>query len=182
MTETTIGVPTASGTAPQPAPAIQEWPPLRQAYGVAWILAVVQACALFNNGVMTLLVESVKRDLNLSDMQMSYLLGFSVVLFYAFVGIPAARLVDRHNRKWLMTGSIAVWSVHRFSLPDGSALRRDPAGRDLVSETLEQDQHRLGRRGQPSIDREGDRVTDDFRTQGQVGWRRMQRVAVRRDM
>ena len=91
--------------------APQVWPPARRAYAVAWILAVVQMCALFNTGVMTLLVEPVKRDLGLSDMQMSYLLGFSVVLFYAFVGIPAARLVDRHNRKWLMTASIALWSV-----------------------------------------------------------------------
>jgi len=96
-----------------PIPATQEgpWPPLRQAYAAAWILAIVQMCAMFNNGVMTLLVEPVKHDLQLTDMQMSYLLGFSVVLFYAFVGIPAARLVDRYNRKWLMTASIAVWSA-----------------------------------------------------------------------
>jgi MFS family permease len=87
------------------------WPGARQAYAAAWILAIVQMCALFNNGITTLLVEPVKQDLQLSDMQMSYLLGFSVVLFYAFVGIPAAQLVDRYNRKWLMTASIAVWSA-----------------------------------------------------------------------
>jgi MFS family permease len=87
------------------------WPPLRQAYVAAWILAAVQMCAMLNNGVMMLLVEPVKRDLQLTDMQMSYLLGFSVVLFYAFIGIPAARLVDRYNRKWLMTWSIALWSL-----------------------------------------------------------------------
>jgi MFS family permease len=93
------------------ASADEPWPPLRQAYAVAWILAAVQMCAMLNNGVMTLLVEPVKQDLQLTDMQMSYLLGFSVVLFYALVGIPAAQLVDRHNRKWLMTWSIAIWSV-----------------------------------------------------------------------
>jgi MFS family permease len=87
------------------------WPALRQAYSVAWILALVQMCAQLNNGVMTLLVEPVKRDLRLTDLQMSYLLGFSVVLFYVLIGIPAARLVDRHNRKWLLTGSIAIWSA-----------------------------------------------------------------------
>ncbi|MBO9604235.1 MAG: MFS transporter [Novosphingobium sp.] len=111
MTETSIDASGTAGHAEQSAGADSSWPPLRQAYAAAWILAIVQMCALFNNGVMTLLVESVKRDLHLSDMQMSYLLGFSVVLFYAFVGIPAARLVDRHNRKWLMTGSIALWSA-----------------------------------------------------------------------
>jgi len=84
---------------------------MRQAYGAAVILAVVQMCAMLNNGVMTLMVEPVKRDLQLTDLEMSYLLGFSVVLFYALVGIPAAQLVDRYNRKWLMTGSIAIWSA-----------------------------------------------------------------------
>lgn len=106
-----IGVDGAAAQAGPTAHGAQVWPPTRQAYAAAWILAVVQMCALFNNGVMTLLVESVKRDLRLTDLQMSYLLGFSVVLFYALVGIPAARLVDRYNRKWLMTASIAVWSV-----------------------------------------------------------------------
>lgn len=95
-----------------PPRALEEpWPPLRQAYYVAWLLAIVQMCAQLNNGVMSLLVEPVKRDLELTDLQMSYLLGFSVVLFHVLIGIPAARLVDRHNRKWLMTISIAVWSA-----------------------------------------------------------------------
>lgn len=87
------------------------WPSMRQAYFAAWALAVAQMCAQLNNGVMTLMVEPVKRDLGLTDLQMSYLLGFSVILFYALVGIPAARLVDRHNRKWLMMIAIAIWSA-----------------------------------------------------------------------
>ncbi|BAK67549.1 major facilitator superfamily protein [Sphingobium sp. SYK-6] len=93
------------------APGAQPaWPPLRQAYYAAWVLAAVQMCAQLNNGVMSLLVEPVKRDLGLTDMQMSYLLGFSTVLFYVVIGIPAARLVDRHNRKWLTAGAVLVWS------------------------------------------------------------------------
>lgn len=89
----------------------ENWPGMRQAYFAAWVLAIVQMCAQLNNGVMTLMVEPVKRDLQLTDLEMSYLLGFSVVLFYALIGIPAARLVDRYNRKWLMMVSIAIWSV-----------------------------------------------------------------------
>ena len=89
----------------------ESWPPLRRAYYVAWVLAIVQMCAGLNNGVMTLLVEPVKHDLGLSDLQISYLLGFSVMLFHVLVGIPAAGLVDRYNRKWLMMLSIGVWSA-----------------------------------------------------------------------
>ena len=96
---------------PTPQYTGEAWPPIRQAYYAAGVLAVVQMCAMLNNGVMTLMVEPVKRDLNLTDLEMSYLLGFSVVLFYAFVGIPAARLADTHNRKKLMAISLAVWSA-----------------------------------------------------------------------
>lgn len=87
------------------------WPSLRHAYAVAWILAIIQMCNALNNGVTTLLVESIKRDLQLTDMQIGSLLGFASVLFYALIGIPAARLVDRYNRKWLLTASIVVWSA-----------------------------------------------------------------------
>ena len=87
------------------------WPPLRQAYYAAWVLAAVSMCDQLNNGVMSLLVEPIKRDLGLTDLQMSYLLGFSTVLFYVLIGIPAARLVDRYNRRWLMTGAVLIWSA-----------------------------------------------------------------------
>lgn len=87
------------------------WPSLRQAYYAAWVLAVVQMCAQLNNGVTALLVEPIKRDLGLTDLQLSYLLGFASVLFYVLIGIPAARLVDRYNRKWLITGTVLIWSA-----------------------------------------------------------------------
>jgi MFS family permease len=101
----------SDSSAVDPEVAAMSWPSLRQAYYAAWVLAAVQMCAQLNNGVMSLLVEPVKRDLGLTDLQMSYLLGFSTVLFYVFIGIPAARLVDRHNRKWLMTGAVLAWSA-----------------------------------------------------------------------
>jgi MFS family permease len=87
------------------------WPSLRQAYYAAWVLAGVQMCAQLNNGVTSLLVEPVKRDLGLTDLQLSYALGFATVLFYVVIGIPAARLVDQYSRKWLMTGAVLVWSA-----------------------------------------------------------------------
>lgn len=87
------------------------WPSLRQAYYAAWVLAAVQMCAQLNNGVTALLVEPIKRDLQLTDLQLSYLLGFASVLFYVLIGIPAARLVDRYNRKWLVAGTVMIWSA-----------------------------------------------------------------------
>lgn len=114
MTDITAAQPDADRAASpayRPHYSDEAWPAARQAYHVAWVLAAVQMCAQLNNGVMTLLVEPIKRDLQLTDMEMSYLLGFSVSLFYVLIGIPAARLVDRHNRKHLLAASVFLWSL-----------------------------------------------------------------------
>jgi len=126
------------------------WPSLRQAYYAAWILALVQMCAQLNNGVMTLLVGPVKRDLGLSDMQMSYLLGFSVVLFAieaAILAAPAPRLLamaplfalwaNLHGGWLTAWGRPAMGAQFRLTLPKkvGAILETSPlplVPRDLV--------------------------------------------------
>ena len=79
-----------------------------------WAVAVFTIALMFNfldRQVMTLLVTPIKRDLGLSDTQISVLIGFMFVLFYLGVGIPISRLVDRSPRKWIIGAGIAFWSV-----------------------------------------------------------------------
>jgi MFS family permease len=64
-----------------------------------------------DRGILTLLVEPIKRDLRLSDVQMSLIMGFAFTFFYAVLGLPVARLIDRKSRKWIMTAGITIWSV-----------------------------------------------------------------------
>lgn len=61
--------------------------------------------------VMALLVVPIKRDLGLSDTQISLLIGFAFVVFYVGIGIPLSRLVDRGSRKWIIGIGIAFWSL-----------------------------------------------------------------------
>ena len=81
----------------------------------AWWSVFVFTVALMLNfldrQVMTLLVTPIKRDLHLSDTQMSLLIGFTFALFYVIVGLPLSRLVDRGTRKYVVGAGIAVWSV-----------------------------------------------------------------------
>jgi predicted MFS family arabinose efflux permease len=37
--------------------------------------------------------------------------GFSFALFYAVFGLLIGRLADKYNRVWIMTGSLALWSL-----------------------------------------------------------------------
>lgn len=74
-------------------------------------LAVAMSFCFLDRQVMALLVTPIKRDLGLSDTQMSLLIGFTFVIFYVGVGIPLSRLVDRGSRKWIIGAGIAFWSL-----------------------------------------------------------------------
>jgi MFS family permease len=60
---------------------------------------------------MTLLIQQIKVDYQLTDTQAGLLLGPAFVLFYAFLGLPLSRYVDRLTRTWLMSIGVFVWSI-----------------------------------------------------------------------
>ena len=61
--------------------------------------------------ILSLLVEPIRRDLNVSDTQISLLAGLAFTVFYTVMGIPIARLSDQKNRKIIITAGIATWTV-----------------------------------------------------------------------
>jgi MFS family permease len=83
--------------------------------GRAWwsifVFSVTLMFLFLDRQVMTLLVTPIKRDLGLSDTQISVLIGFMFVLFYVGAGIPISRLVDRGPRKWIIGIGITFWSL-----------------------------------------------------------------------
>jgi len=92
-------------------PADAGYPPAHQAWYCVFALALAVMVNFLDRGILTLLVEPIKRDLRLSDVQMSLIMGFAFTFFYAILGLPIARLVDRKSRKLIMTAGIAIWSV-----------------------------------------------------------------------
>lgn len=75
------------------------------------VLALVRLSAQLDLGILSLLVQPIKRDLALSDGQVGLLLGFAFATFYLIVGIPMAALVDRYSRRGILATGIAVWSL-----------------------------------------------------------------------
>src|SRR3546814_17556787 len=61
--------------------------------------------------ILTLVVEPVRADLAISDLQISLLQGLSFGLFYAVMGIPLGLMADRVSRKRLLIFGIVVWSL-----------------------------------------------------------------------
>src|SRR5271156_6868572 len=72
----------------------------------AWYTVVVLLCAyifsFIDRQILNLLVAPVRRDLGISDTQMSLLIGFSFALFYALLGLPFGRLAGWVNRPRLI--------------------------------------------------------------------------------
>jgi len=94
-----------------PAKSGQPYPPTIQAWYCVFVLALAVMINFLDRGILTLLVEPIKADFHLTDMQMSLIMGFAFTFFYAILGLPVARLVDRYRRGAIMATGIAIWSV-----------------------------------------------------------------------
>ena len=77
---------------------------------VLGILVVVYTFNFIDRQILSILLESIKLDLNLDDFQLGLLSGVAFALFYATLGIPIAKYADYGNRRNLITIAIAVWS------------------------------------------------------------------------
>jgi predicted MFS family arabinose efflux permease len=80
---------------------------LRYALGLLTVFYIVN---FIDRQILAILLESIKRDLGLSDSQLGLLSGTAFGIFYATLGIPIARLADVFSRKWVITLSLTIWS------------------------------------------------------------------------
>ena len=79
-----------------------------------WMLAMLTLAlilAFADRGLLSILVDPVKGDLHLTDLQMSYLLGFSFSAVYCVAALPLGYLADRVNRRTLITVCVMAWSA-----------------------------------------------------------------------
>ncbi len=85
-----------------------------QASSHAWytlaILTLANVSGLIDRQIVALLVEPIKRDLLISDTQVSLLMGLSFVLFYSVLGVPVGALVDRYSRRRIVAIGAVLWS------------------------------------------------------------------------
>lgn len=91
-----------------PYPAVQGW-------FVVAVLSLAGIVSYIDRQVINLLVEPIKADLAITDVQISLLQGFSFALFYAVLALPLAWLSDRYNRKWIILIGLVCWSGATFS-------------------------------------------------------------------
>jgi MFS family permease len=88
----------------------QPWPSPRLAWYATVLFTLATMMNFFDIAVFGLMIESIKRDFALTDVQVGLLLGPAGVLFYVFVGIPLARLVDIYRRTTILGIGLVITS------------------------------------------------------------------------
>ncbi|KGE00326.1 MFS transporter [Achromobacter sp. RTa] len=87
----------------------------RPSHAYEWYVVVICMLAYIfsfvDRQILALMIEPIKRDLQLSDTQFSLLHGLAFSLFYAFMGIPIALLADRWSRPRIIAIGVAFWSL-----------------------------------------------------------------------
>jgi MFS family permease len=96
-------VPNPSAGALYPRPAV--------AWYAVCLIAFISTLSNIDRSVITLLVQPIKRDLLLSDTEISLLIGFAFSFFYMIFGLPMSRLTDVKPRKVILATGLTIWSI-----------------------------------------------------------------------
>lgn len=101
----------SGATTPGTGEGAHRWGSPLYSWYVVFVLTLAYTCSFIDRQILTLLIEPIRRDLNVSDTQVSLLGGLAFSIFYTTLGIPIARLADQTHRRNLMAAGVAVWSL-----------------------------------------------------------------------
>ncbi len=75
---------------------------------ILWLAGML---SFLDRQVFSVLLQSIKNEMGLSDTELGLIGGFAISLFYATFGLILGNMSDRFNRRNILAGCITVWSV-----------------------------------------------------------------------
>ena len=75
------------------------------------LLALVYIFSYIDRQVISILIEPIKSEFGATDTEMGLLTGLAFGLLYAALGIPVGRMADKYNRRNIVAGCCAFWSL-----------------------------------------------------------------------
>jgi MFS family permease len=88
-----------------------DYPSPTYAWYVVVVLTLAYVVSFLDRQILALLVEPIRKDLDLSDTQMGLIMGPSFALFYTILGLPIGRLADRYSRRGIIATGITIWCM-----------------------------------------------------------------------
>jgi MFS family permease len=87
-----------------------EFSPAYRRYALG-LLLVTYVFNFVDRQILAILLEPIKREIDLSDTQLGFLGGIAFALFYTTAGIPIARWADTGSRRTIIALGLASWSA-----------------------------------------------------------------------
>ncbi|GFE79831.1 MFS transporter [Steroidobacter agaridevorans] len=87
------------------------YPPRSVGWYAVFVLALLYLVSILDRFIITLLVDPIKRDLGISDVQFGMLHGLAFALTFSLFGLILGTLADRFSRRWVIFAGVAVWSL-----------------------------------------------------------------------
>jgi MFS family permease len=75
------------------------------------VLFLSATSCFFDKNIISVLLEPIKTEFQVSDTLLGLLSGFCFAVFYAMAGVPVARWADRGNRRTVITVALTAWSA-----------------------------------------------------------------------
>jgi len=87
------------------------WPNPLYAWYVVVVLFLAAIVSFVDRQIIALVVDDIKLDLGLTDLQIGLLQGPPFGIFYALMSIPIALAADRRNRRNIIVIGVTFWSM-----------------------------------------------------------------------
>lgn len=110
MTESEVQAPGVSTPGAESVERPFNFKPIRSGLMLGLLMALY-ILSYIDRSIISLLIQPIKADLALSDMQISLLVGAAFSIFYATMGLPLGYIADRWNRRNLIGIGVALWSL-----------------------------------------------------------------------
>jgi MFS family permease len=109
MTADALTTGPSATTAPISGP--ERFASARTGWTITGILFTLSLISVLDRNILTLLVAPVKRQFDLSDIQISLLLGAAFAVPYGALSIPVGWAVDRFQRRYIIAAGVTAWSL-----------------------------------------------------------------------
>ena len=91
--------------------AAGSWPSPGRGWWAVGVLTFAYVVSFVDRSILSLLIEPVKADLQLTDVEIALLQGLAFAIFYSVMGLPLGWLADRYSRRVIIADGVLVWCL-----------------------------------------------------------------------
>ena len=87
------------------------WPPASRAWWAVGVFCIAAILSYSDRQILSLLVDPIRADLKITDVQVGLLQGAAFALIYAVAGVALGRAADVLPRRLVIVAGVVIWSV-----------------------------------------------------------------------